>query len=105
MADYSIACAGTRITVRNATLGDATGWGNHVAEQVYELMLAGAFKTKNGSKTLSTQVMVRDLADRGHRIMGNPPAKLFGGAQLIAKIKDGYCAASDHRKDGQAVGF
>lgn len=49
--------------------------------------------------------VVADLADRGHRIMVNPPAKIFGGAQLIAKIKDGYCAASDHRKDGQAVGF
>ena len=49
--------------------------------------------------------VVADLADRGHKISLNPPVKLFGGAQLIAKIKDGYCAASDHRKDGQAVGF
>jgi len=49
--------------------------------------------------------VVADLAERGHKISPNPPVKLFGGAQLIAKIKDGYCAASDHRKDGQAVGF
>jgi gamma-glutamyltranspeptidase/glutathione hydrolase len=35
----------------------------------------------------------------------NAPTSLFGGAQLIAKIVNGYCAASDHRKDGQAVGY
>ena len=29
----------------------------------------------------------------------------FGGAQIIYKLADGYCAASDHRKDGQAVGY
>ena len=33
----------------------------------------------------------------------------FGGAQLIWRLEDGgeinYCAGSDHRKDGQAVGF
>ena len=46
-----------------------------------------------------------DLAIRGHRIMKDPPTKLFGGAQLILKTEAGYCAASDHRKDGQAVGF
>jgi gamma-glutamyltranspeptidase/glutathione hydrolase len=35
----------------------------------------------------------------------NPPTRLFGGAQLIACLPNGYCGASDHRKDGQAVGF
>jgi gamma-glutamyltranspeptidase/glutathione hydrolase len=29
----------------------------------------------------------------------------FGGAQLIHKLDDGYCGASDHRKDGGAIGF
>ncbi|MHA1688122.1 MAG: gamma-glutamyltransferase [Promethearchaeota archaeon] len=29
----------------------------------------------------------------------------FGGAQIIYKLEKGYCAASDHRKDGQAVGY
>lgn len=28
-----------------------------------------------------------------------------GGAQLIWKMENGYCAASDHRKDGQAVAY
>jgi len=45
------------------------------------------------------------LRDRGHRIVVDPAPKTFGGAQLIARLKDGYCAASDHRKDGSAVGF
>jgi gamma-glutamyltranspeptidase/glutathione hydrolase len=29
----------------------------------------------------------------------------FGGAQIIYRLEDGYLAASDPRKDGQAVGF
>jgi gamma-glutamyltranspeptidase/glutathione hydrolase len=49
--------------------------------------------------------VVKDLEDRGHRILERPPSVLFGGAQLISRLDDGYCAASDHRKDGQAVGF
>lgn len=46
-----------------------------------------------------------ELAGRGHRLMATPPTRLFGGAQLIACLPDGYYGASDHRKDGQAVGF
>ena len=45
------------------------------------------------------------LQDRGHRLIVDPAPKTFGGAQLIARLKDGYCAASDHRKDGMAMGF
>jgi gamma-glutamyltranspeptidase/glutathione hydrolase len=46
-----------------------------------------------------------DLRRRGHVIVDSPASGSFGGAQLIAKLKDGYCAASEPRKDGQAVGF
>lgn len=49
--------------------------------------------------------VIEDLAKRGHTIEDDAPPYLFGGAQLIFKTEDGYCAASDHRKDGQAVGF
>ena len=45
------------------------------------------------------------LKSRGQNIMDDPPFHLFGGAQLIYTLEDGYCAASDHRKDGQAVGY
>lgn len=51
--------------------------------------------------------VVRDLVEnRGHRLSDTPPKLSFGGAQLIYRLDHGaYCAASDHRKDGQAVGF
>jgi gamma-glutamyltranspeptidase/glutathione hydrolase len=49
--------------------------------------------------------IMEDLKLRGHPVTMDVPAALFGGAQLIARMDNGYCAASDHRKDGQAVGF
>ena len=45
-----------------------------------------------------------DLRSRGHDIQ-IPPAIVYGGGQLIYKLDDGYCAASDPRKDGLAVGY
>jgi gamma-glutamyltranspeptidase/glutathione hydrolase len=46
------------------------------------------------------------LRSRGHRILPSEKAMFgFGGAQLIWRMDDGYCAGSDHRKDGGAVGF
>jgi len=50
--------------------------------------------------------VLEELARRGHRIVSeNVPMFGFGGAQLIHRLDDGYCGASDHRKDGGAVGF
>jgi gamma-glutamyltranspeptidase/glutathione hydrolase len=47
-----------------------------------------------------------ELQRRGHTLA---PAEAvqgaFGGAQLIWRTEGGYIAGSDHRKDGQAVGF
>jgi gamma-glutamyltranspeptidase/glutathione hydrolase len=52
-----------------------------------------------------TTEVVDGLEHRGHTVVhGSAPAQ-FGGAQLICRISRGYCAASDHRKDGQAVGY
>jgi len=45
------------------------------------------------------------LHRRGHSVMTDVPESLFGGGQLIWRLADGYAAASDRRKDGQAVGF
>jgi gamma-glutamyltranspeptidase / glutathione hydrolase len=47
-----------------------------------------------------------ELLKRGHRVV-NPEVPMFGfgGAQLIHRLDDGYCGASDHRKDGCAIGF
>jgi len=49
--------------------------------------------------------VVSDLKRRGHAVVPGLPSVYFGGAQLIHRLENGYCAASDHRKDGQAVGF
>ncbi|MBM4314781.1 MAG: gamma-glutamyltransferase family protein [Deltaproteobacteria bacterium] len=46
-----------------------------------------------------------ELERRGHLLAPETPTSVFGGAQLIYRLQDGYCAASDPRKDGQAVGF
>ena len=47
-----------------------------------------------------------ELRRRGHRIVpSDRPMFGFGGAQLIHRLDDGYCAGSDHRKDGCAIGF
>ena len=47
----------------------------------------------------------QDLASRGHAVTISEAEGIFGGAQLIYRLEDGYCAASDHRKEGAAVGF
>ena len=45
------------------------------------------------------------LKQRGHRIVTVDDYNQFGSAQLIWKLDGGYFAASDPRRDGQAVGF
>ncbi len=52
------------------------------------------------------ETTVDGLRERGHRIRLGEPASLFGGGQLILRLaEEVYIAASDPRKDGQAVGF
>ena len=47
-----------------------------------------------------------ELKRRGHKVVSLPDDyNQFGCAQLIWKLDGGYCAASDPRRDGQAVGF
>ena len=45
-----------------------------------------------------------ELSQRGHNVV-TENHEIFGGAQLLLKMKDHYMAGSDHRKDGQAVGY
>lgn len=47
---------------------------------------------------------ISKLTQMGHKVSTRHFAE-FGGAQIIYKLDDGYLAASDPRKDGQAVGF
>ena len=46
-----------------------------------------------------------ELKRRGHRIVTVDDYNQFGCAQMIWKLDAGYYAASDPRRDGQAVGF
>ena len=47
-----------------------------------------------------------ELASRGHRVTLYPRDSTdFGAAQLIYRLDHGYLAASERRRDGQAVGF
>ena len=50
---------------------------------------------------------VRVLESMGHQITREAPDNSFGfgGAQLIRRFGETYVAGSDHRKDGQAVGY
>lgn len=51
------------------------------------------------------ETAANDLEARGHRVVRNQPPERFGGAQIILRLDDAYCAASDPRKDGCALGF
>jgi gamma-glutamyltranspeptidase / glutathione hydrolase len=53
--------------------------------------------------------VAEELRERGHTVHENQPPSAFGGAQLIYRLGDAertwYCAGTDWRKDGQAVGY
>ena len=48
---------------------------------------------------------VEALRKLGHNVQLSQDIDLFGGAQLILRLDDGYVGASDHRKEGCAAGF
>jgi gamma-glutamyltranspeptidase/glutathione hydrolase len=59
-----------------------------------------AFENTVPAKTIA------ELARRGHRITDIGESYMdFGAGQFIYKLEHGYLAASDPRRDGQAVGF
>ncbi|HKB82554.1 MAG TPA: gamma-glutamyltransferase family protein [Burkholderiales bacterium] len=50
--------------------------------------------------------VARGLAQLGHRVLrASPGSTEFGAAQLVHRLGDAYVAASEPRRDGQAVGF
>ncbi len=59
------------------------------------------------AETAMAPGLLQALADLGHEITLEAPDSAFGfgGAQLIRHTPAGYVAGSDHRKDGNAVGF
>jgi gamma-glutamyltranspeptidase/glutathione hydrolase len=56
------------------------------------------------------EALVQGLRDRGHQLVPVPDTYMdYGSGQFIARLsnelEDGYVAASDSRRDGQAVGY
>ncbi|MBW2229570.1 MAG: gamma-glutamyltransferase family protein [Deltaproteobacteria bacterium] len=50
--------------------------------------------------------VIEALRARGHAVVLDAPAHLFGGGQIILRTGDeAYCGASDSRKEGHAAGF
>ena len=45
------------------------------------------------------------LRERGHELVIVDDYNQFGSCQAIWRLEDGYVAASDPRRDGQAAGF
>jgi gamma-glutamyltranspeptidase / glutathione hydrolase len=48
---------------------------------------------------------LEELRQRGHDLVAVDDYNQFGSCQAIWRLDDGYCAASDPRRDGQATGF
>lgn len=51
------------------------------------------------------QTTLDELHRRGHDLVAVDDYNSFGSCQAIWRLEDGYCAASDPRRDGQATGF
>ena len=75
------------------TAADAPRW---------KIMLDGSLLLEHAAG----EEVANGLAALGHRVVRAPPGSMeFGAAQLIYKLDDAYVAASEPRRDGQAVGF
>ncbi|MDX3906608.1 MAG: gamma-glutamyltransferase family protein [Pigmentiphaga sp.] len=70
---------------------------------------APRFRVDDGMVRLEAHTpaaVVEQLRGLGHTVEVSEPQSLdFGSAQLIYRSDDGYIAASDSRRDGQAVGY
>jgi gamma-glutamyltranspeptidase/glutathione hydrolase len=52
------------------------------------------------------ETTLKRLSELGHKVVPRPyGSQEFGAAQLIRRLEFGYAAASEPRRDGQAVGF
>jgi gamma-glutamyltranspeptidase len=49
--------------------------------------------------------LLEGLRERGHEPVAVDDYNQFGSCQAIWRLGDGYLAAGDPRRDGQAVGF
>ena len=73
---------------------DAPRW--KITEDQKEIMIEPGFDP----------AVLDELSVRGHRLVGAPrDSTEFGAAQIIQRLDGCYLAASERRRDGQAVGF
>ena len=73
---------------------DAPRW--KITEDQKEVMIEPGFDP----------AVLDELSARGHRLVSAPrDSTEFGAAQIIQRLDDCYLAASERRRDGQAVGF
>lgn len=77
-------------------------------ENVQQAMGEGRFRHMSGTRVLVEPVIadsvIAQLRAMGHDVQ-IAPASMFGGSQAIIKLKRGYMAGSDPRKDGHAAGY
>ena len=75
---------------------------------VQEAMDVGRFRHEYGQRVIVESVIpdsvVAQLRAMGHDVQIGKPSQ-FGGAQAIIKLRRGYVAGSDPRKDGHAAGY
>ena len=75
---------------------------------VQQAMDEGRFRHMSGTRVL-VEPVIADSVIAQLRAMGHDvriaPASEFGGSQAIIKLKRGYVAGSDPRKDGHAAGY
>jgi gamma-glutamyltranspeptidase / glutathione hydrolase len=75
---------------------------------VQEAMDAGRFRHENGQRVIVESVIpdsvIAQLKAMGHDVRIARPSQ-FGGSQAIIKLRRGYVAGSDPRKDGHAAGY
>ncbi len=73
---------------------DAPRW---IVTEGLEVAVERGFKEK----------VLEDLRKREHALTESSSSSdlFFGGAQLVYRLEQGFFAASDHRRDGQALGY
>ena len=83
---------------------------SHIDDELAGLLVADLIRNDRRFKIVENTVELLE-DDSRLRLLNDldfvvvPRSIEFGGSQAIMRLAEGYLGASDHRKDGQAVGF
>ena len=88
----------------------AAGFGGFVATACQAALDAPRWKVNAGRsidlEASASAELRQGLIGLGHKMESVPDSYMdFGAGQFIVRTDDGYVAASDSRRDGQAAGF